>query len=303
MVVQLCIGLFTAWSCSKKRTSSVNAKDIYMFSAVTSASYLSETTSSSITKNLLAGESDLSRPELVKDDIENINSYLNMFEGYLLNGNINQSTSKTTEADGDYANYNIKLTATLPNGNGTNTEFKMYYNEINSETNIGIEDDEEETEVNTKLNGVMIVNKNIFYVTGEKVVEIEENETEIEITFTTKSKDNPNNYIVVKQEMELGEIEYEYKIYEDGNLVSSTKIEWEKDEDDDEEELTLQFKNLSNGTLNNLKYSLEKIEENDILKFEIKCKYNGITEKFYVVDNGDFYTYTYSNGYVETINK
>ena len=306
LVVPLCIGLFTACSCSKKQNlSNFNSKEIYMFSAITSASYLSDVTNNALQSNkfLGAGEVANSRPELVANDIESINTYLKMFEGYLLNGKINQTSSKPTSADGEYSKYNTKLTASLLNLDGTYTNFTMYYDEINSVTKVEIDDNELEEEVSTTLSGVMLVNNNVFDVTGEKVVETEDNETEIEIKFTTKSRTNPQNYIVVEQEMEYGEIEFEYKLYENGLLVSNTEIEFENDEKENEKELSLQFKNVSNGTLSNIKYSIEKVVVNGETRFEVRCKNNNQTVRFYVLDNGTTYTYVYENGFTETLNK
>lgn len=66
--------------------------------------------------------------------------------------------------------------------------------------------------------------------------------------FVTRSFDTPDNYVKVEQAVESDEIEYEYSIYENGRLVSKTKVEWEDPEfedDDDDKGLTMQFKSDS----------------------------------------------------------
>lgn len=83
--------------------------------------------------------------------------------------------------------------------------------------------------------------------------------------FVTRSFDTPDNYVKVEQAVESDEIEYEYSIYENGRLVSKTKVEWEDPEfedDDDDKGLTMQFKSDSGDGYSKTKYHVIKDKNN-----------------------------------------
>lgn len=307
LFVPLTIGLHSGCSCKRNNENSINVKQIYMFSAVTSAEYLNTKNAQSLTQSgaIFTDTNATSRPEILTSDIENVNTYLNMFDGCLLNDGIKEvSSTPVGHIDIGYENYTFKLHSTLLNIDGTSTKYTMYYNEINTITNEEIDDFERELEISSTISGMLVVDSNIYDILGEKTIEIEEDETEVEIEFTTRSKENSNDYVVVKYSTELNEVEYEYSIFEDGNLLSKTMVEWEKEEHKNIEELTLKFVNLGTGNYSSNKYEIVKIETNNSTKFKVECVYdNRIEETFYVTDFGDYLEYSYSNGFTENIDK
>lgn len=288
--------------------ANVKAKDVYAMSAITGSQYLQNLE----TENTVLSAADLinmgqtvyadatSRPNaLTNEDVAAVNNFLGMFEEMLLNNGINQTSSAVAEDDEYFGTYNILLTMNMPTiGGGTET-FKMYYNETETETEREIEADEEEIEVSTKLVGIMIIGNVSFDVTGERKVETEGNETETSIEFTTKSKTNPDNYVKVSQEIENNEIEYEYSIYENGRLVSKTQVEFENE--DGEQELSLQFKSVADGTLSKTKYLIKKKADNNKM-FKVNYSNDVIKDTFTITitDNGN--EFAYSNGFSEIIN-
>lgn len=286
MIFPVCFGLVACGS-SKEKISKVNAKEVYFLSAVNSAQILVE---NSGTQRSLVNASNSTADQ----DYSLLNKYLNAFETSIINDNsFNQTVSKPTEeVDGEYAEYAVKISATLATVDGTNDEFILYYNEINSVTNEKIEDDE--TEINTTLEGVILINNDKFEVSGEKSVEIEGNEIETEIMFTTKNKNNPLDYVTVKQEVEEDEIEYTYSVYQNETLKSRTKIEYEFDAEDNENELTLQFMNIENESYSSVKYSIETQTENQTMYFNVKIKSNSaVTEKFKIYIEENQYRYVF----------
>lgn len=299
--------VFTLAGCNNNnggKTFAANKTEVYAFSALSSAEYLSD---QSALKNV-AGIHNLDsngRPDLIKNDISTINEYVGMFEGFLFNGGMKPVTSvPSVEADGEqYATYNIKLSMSIPNSDGTKTEYTMYYNEVNSETNIEEDEEDGETEVETEtsLEGVLLFGNEVFEVNGEKSVETEGSDTEVEIKFTTRSKSNRNNYIVVKQEMEQDEVEFEYSIYENGLLKSKNKVEWESE--NGEQELDMQFINLLDGAYSKTKYNFEKFVKNDKNIIKVKYKNGKNMESFTITDNGLTNIYLYDNGFTEEITK
>lgn len=290
--------------CSNNNNGKVyaaNKQEVYAFSALSSAQYLTKETNNA-NPTLLANNQTLGRPDVIANDINTINNYVGMFDEYLLNGGFTSVISKPTpETDGEeYGNYGTKIHITLPNANGEKDEYVMYYTEINSqtETEIDEDDDETETEIETTLSGVLLFNEDVFEITGEKTIEHDGKDTEVEIEFTTKSKTNKSNYIVVKQEMEKDEIEFTYAIHQNNALQSKTKIEWENE--NGKAELKMQFLNKgADGNITNIKYTLEQETIDSVKVIAVKYKNGNATEKFTITDNGSTYLYTYANGFSE----
>ncbi|MDD3832223.1 MAG: hypothetical protein PHW00_06200 [Clostridia bacterium] len=252
-----------------------------------------------------------SRPAELGEDAPRIKSYIQMFQGIIMGNGLEQTISVPNETeDGEYAIYATKMTVMLPTIAGDYVTYIMYYDEIaleqeqpDTNENIGYGKYGEQKgnhgdEVSTTLVGVLVVNNEVYDVIGEKDVEISDSETEIEIKFTTKSRDNPTDYIVVKQEIEQGEIEYKYSVYRDGLLVERTKVGRENKHG--QEEFTIRFMSLTEDGYISVKYSIEKSDEQDST-FLVKYTDGSIECKIRVRVEGDSYTFTYANGYREDI--
>lgn len=97
------------------------------------------------------------------------------------------------------------------------SNYVMYYDEVKK-----IESNKELEEVNTYLNGIMIVDNEEFVVKGEKEVEKEEYETTLKI-FTS-----PESYIEISHSTEINENEYKYEYVEEGVLVKEMSLEYEE---------------------------------------------------------------------------
>lgn len=277
----------------------VNAKDVYAMSAVTSASYLKHLETGFNSLGATDATPATSRPSNITDaDVEGIKNCLGLFEGIVNSGDFTQTTTKNTETEGEFKDYNFVMTITL---SGSTSSIKMYYDEIETTTNREIDDDEEEIETSTTLKGVMVVGTSKYDISGKREVEQEKDEHEVSIEFTTKSKTNPQNYIVISQSVETEnneqEIEYEYKIYENGRLLQETEIEFEKE--NNETELEFKLKDLSNGQYSKTVYKLKKAE--GVNSFTVEVKANGTKDTIQIQRPGSVYVFTYSNGYTENV--
>ena len=284
--------------CKKDNGLNINAKDVYALSASASANYLHHLDGTKSTKSVasLSLEVATTRPSAITDaNVTGMTNCLAMFDNFIQGGGVNQNTKKNDEM-GDLGAYTFKMTISTPSGNESMT---MYYNETETETERKIEDEKEEVEVSSKLVGVLVFGDSQYDVTGEREFESEGDETEASIEFTTKSKVNPLNYIVVSQsvENETGEteIEYEYKIYRDGNLVQKTETEIENEND----KFELEFKFKNGTTLEKTIYKMYKGSADN--SFVIKYTIDGTTDTINVVRTATGYTFTYSNGYVEEV--
>lgn len=269
----------------------VNAKDVYALSALTGAEYLDQTESGA------TGAAETTRPGVITDvDVSGIKDCLNMFDDILAGGGISQNVAENTDKDGEFKDYPFVMTITVGN---TGISAKMYYREVNTVTKTEIDDGEEETEVSTTLSGVMVFGDQKFDVTGKKEIETEGNETETSIEFTTKSQANPLNYVKIKQSVEVEngaqEVEYEYKIYENGEKVREFKLEIEDENGKTEVSFKMEIENAPEET----EY---KIIKGDV-DGKFKIKYEKGKEKGFItveaVEGG--YKLTYNNGYSEVI--
>lgn len=269
----------------------VNAKNIYAMSAVSSVAYLEDL------DNGVSSQDVAARPDHFTDsDVQGVRNYLEMFNGMLIGDGLKQKVENTAADDEYYERYNFCMTISVPSVSGETVVYKMYYNEINTETEEEIDDGELELEVSSRLEGVLVFNGGEYVVHGEREFEQEGNEEEASIEFTTYSRTNRENYITVEQSVENDEIEYEYKIYQNGRLVSETEVEMEKERNHTEFEL--QFKD--NGTLKAGVYRMYKRDNDD--RFVIDYVQNDVTDKIFATIASDgTITFTYSNGYEEIL--
>lgn len=269
----------------------VNANDVYALSALTGAEYLDQTESGA------TGAAETTRPGVITDvDVSGIKDCLNMFDDILAGGGISQNVAENTDKDGEFKDYPFVMTITVGN---TGISAKMYYREVNTVTKTEIDDGEEETEVSTTLSGVMVFGDQKFDVTGKKEIETEGNETETSIEFTTKSQANPLNYVKIKQSVEVEngaqEVEYEYKIYENGEKAREFKLEIEDENGKTEVSFKMEIENAPEET----EYKIIKGDVDG--KFKIKYE-KGKVKGFITVEAVEGgYKLTYNNGYSEVI--
>ena len=290
-------------ACGKDNNQSpIDAQDFYAMAAISSVNYLQDETSTS--GQMVSATAADSRPSTIsQSDVNNIASYMGMFQDMLTNGNSNYYTNGAVEEGDEYAGtYNLKMTMTLPTVDGGEEVFVMYYKEVNTRTNEEIDDGEIELEVNTTLEGVIKVGEETFDVTGRREYEKEGKETEVSFEFTTRSSTNPQNYIKVEHEMEDDEIEYQYSIYNNGNLQSETNVEFENERR--EKSLELEFINNTTESRNRVKYEITQSTLNENL-FNVKLKSatneKDVRENFTIALGDSGYVFTYSNGFVETV--
>ncbi len=317
--------IVTLVACTNPITGAVNAmkaKEVYSMSAVTSMEYLTSSNNNKVkamqsmsVQNV--ADTVTSRPSEITDKtMETLGQFMGMFEGMLLgDGGSQAETVPTPEADGEYSKYKTKIVMSMPTLGGAPVEYTMYYTEtaegeeVSPDTNpvdtVADEDvdskdkeEEEEVEVSTKLTGVIVMGDVVSEIIGSKTVETEGTganaETETEVEFTTKIDDK--NWVTVKEEKELNEIEYEYTIVTDG-VESITAIEYENEAG--KEELSLELED-ANGV--EKEYSVQVIEKDGLKLFEVGYEDEEAgTEVDIIVtplDDGT-YKYEFENGHIE----
>lgn len=290
-VLTLCLPLallLTACGGQKKQMNT-NSKEMYALSAMSSAIYLQqEQEQTSVVKSMKTVElaqtptqpqtpeqpqTPTDKPANITDeDLAGTESCITMFGDIIKNNGVSQTVEKNTDLSEELKNYNFVMTISLPHLSNTNT-YKLYYDEIATETQVEIEDEETETEVSTTLKGVLVVNEIHFKVEGEKTIETEGNNTEYSIEFITYLDEN--NYVVVEQSSENNELEYEYEIYKNGVKVQKIEIELEKE--NDKTELEFELVNINSGIKEKTIYKIKSVD-NEL--FEISLNKNGEIQTF-----------------------
>ena len=277
--ITLCLPLallLTACGVTKKQVNT-NSKEMYALSAMSSAIYLQhEQEQTSAVKSMKAvklAQTQADKPANITDeDLAGTESCLTMFGDVIKNNGYTQTVEKNTDSSEELKKYNFVMTISIPNLSNTNT-YKLYYDEIATETQVEIEDEETETEISTTLEGVLIANETHFKVEGKKTIETEGNSTEYSIEFKTYLDEN--NYVVVEQSSENNELEYEYEIYKNGVKVQKIEIEFEKE--NNKTELKFELVNINSGIKEKTIY---KIKSADNELFEISLNKNGEIQTF-----------------------
>ena len=266
--------LLTACGGTKKQVNT-NSKEMYALSAMSSAIYLQQEQTSVVKsmKSVNLEQTSTEKPANITDeDLAGTKSCLTMFGDVIKNNGFTQKVEKNTNLSEELAKYNFVMTISIPNLSNTNT-YKLYYDEIATETQVEIQDEETETEISTTLEGVLIANETHFKVEGKKTIETEGNETEYSIEFKTYFDEN--NYVVVEQSSENNELEYEYEIYKNGVKVQKIEIEFEKE--NNKTELEFKLVNITSGIKEKTIY---KIKSKDDQLFEISLNKNGAIQTF-----------------------
>ena len=275
--ITLCLPLallLTACGGTKKQVNT-NSKEMYALSAISSAIYLQHE-QNSVVKSMKAvnlAQTQTEKPASITDeDLAGTESCLTMFGDVIKNNGYTQTVEKNTDSSEELKKYNFVMTISIPHLSNTNT-YKLYYDEIATETQVEIEDEETETEISTTLEGVLIANETHFKVEGKKTIETEGNNTEYSIEFKTYFDEN--NYVVVEQSSENNELEYEYEIYKNGVKVQKIEIEFEKE--NNKTELKFELVNINSGIKEKTIY---KIKSADNELFEISLNKNGEIQTF-----------------------
>ena len=266
--------LLTACGGTKKQVNT-NSKEMYALSAMSSAIYLQQEQTSVVKsmKSVNLEQTSTEKPANITDeDLAGTKSCLTMFGDVIKNNGFTQKVEKNTNLSEELAKYNFVMTISIPNLSNTNT-YKLYYDEIATETQVEIQDEETETEISTTLEGVLIANETHFKVEGKKTIETEGNNTEYSIEFKTYFDEN--NYVVVEQSSENNEHEYEYEIYKKGVKVQKIEIEFEKE--NNKTELKFELVNINSGIKEKTIY---KIKSADNELFEISLNKNGEIQTF-----------------------
>ena len=270
-------------------SAKINTLDVYSFSALTGSTLLN-----SVETGKEAGIAQ----ELNTDEVEAVNKYVKMLDGYLSGNGVDAQV-----VESDKAEYAVKVRITASGMTGESESF-MYYNETDLITGESVDGDEIENFAKTTISGIMVSGETTYILEGKKTFETEtedgETETENEIFFKTylSETDKDLNFVtvrfVVETEADESENSYEYCSYKDGVLVEKTKIKVETETKGGEKEESVKIQSLVGGV--SKVYKLEREIEGNKEKLKLRFSENGEekTVKVEVVDGQ--YVYSFGDG-------
>ena len=267
--------VFNACSSGKKDLVFESSTDLFGFAGATAGEFLATLELSQ--SNLVA--SNAPTMEQV-NHIDKLNKYVDIFESVV--GNKAITSKKETLTEGDY---NYKITTTLTNLQGEKKTFLMKFREVKTDNTEVKNDDEDEIE--TRLDGVMVFDNVEYRIVGEKSVERDE----IEVEFCAYIDEQ--NYVEISQSLENDEREFEYSIYQNGALIDSMSVEIENERKELEIELVFQDNNSEK------RYEFERKGNSLIISYEDE---NGKRERITAIvsSNGENITYTFTDGNIIT---
>ncbi|MGN1223126.1 MAG: hypothetical protein ACI4T1_03245 [Christensenellales bacterium] len=278
-ITLICTIIFAGISIAGcKKNSKIYLNDVYAMGMVSAMSYL-EGNSDSLLDLVSLNATSLSTPDTSTK--ETLTQYIKMFEG-LLNYGAHPTESLVTEADGIYSEYAKKLSLNIGKEN-----YVMYYNEVLEGTKEEVDEDEIEQETTTFLYGKAIrtSTEDVFElnVVGSRKIEAEtergvvETENELTLLFSTESLvatstdsfdkidvSTLSNYVMIEQETEDMEIEFEYTT-KFGKDIKSVEVEWENKSGNEELEIEIEENN------NQVEYKIKKSNDN---KYEVRTNKN-----------------------------
>ena len=272
-------------------------------SAVKTFSAVSAATQTRACKVELASSAIDNSEQEVKEQTERFNEYFTALDSFL--GDDVVSTITEVNTDSNYE-YETKMTINGKDFNGETVTYTMYYTEtlVKADFSDDDGDEDEETENEYQLVGVMVIDGADYYLEGERSEETEKDESETELKIRAYAdKTDKTSYIQMEQEYSVEdgetETEYVYSIYANGELIEQTAVEFETENKNNkvETEYELEFRS---GTSKG-KYVVEReVKDN---KISIKVKYNidGKTGVFHIREitdeNGNKqYEYSYNDG-------
>ena len=237
-----------------------------------------------------------------KRQAKRFNEYFTALDSFL--GDDVVSTITEANTDGNYE-YETKMTINGKDFNGETVTYIMYYTEtlVKADFSDDDGDEDEETENEYQLVGVMVIDGADYYLEGERSEETEKDESETELKIRAYAdKTDRTSYIQMEQEYSVEdgetETEYVYSIYANGELIEQTAVEFETENKNNkvETEYELEFRR---GTSKG-KYVVEREVKDNKISMKVKYNIDGKKGVFHIreITDGNSnkqYEYTFSD--------
>ena len=286
VILTLCLALSSLLvACGLDNTSNKNNSgidfssnaELVAMSATSSALILDEMQTNTALAAALGKDNALEGQQLTEEEIEEVKAQLAVLENYMGDNAISIEQSAPAEDDEYYGVYEIKMTVS-----------KWEY----------------ETKQSFALEGIVISGENVYEMNGRKEVETETEDgvTESETSYKMTVRGDNGEYIIFEQsnEEEEGETEqqFEYKIYNDNQLVKRFELEFENEGNKQE----IEMKSYENGQVFQCKYEKKVRNGKEYIEAEV-MKDGRMIEVFITVEGAgteeDPFRYVYTYGEYE----
>lgn len=261
-------------NAAAKAYSFKSVQEVYAFSVVSGVELaLSESN---------AGQTRASQSDFEKM-VNSIHSYFPVFESFVGN----KELVIPTEEASDNPTYAKMMKVDYVDMAGNTHKYTIYYNEtVPSEQNRPWQDKDDD-EVNTNIEGQIVMDERTYTLTGKKEIERDEVEISFEIALEGTKK------IKIEQETENNEQEFTYSLYDGlalqysnsiGIEVENGMIEFETEYESAGVELELEIKQASTANANIFYIEYEENDREYKIKVE-KQEVEGRTEYTYTMGN------------------
>ena len=223
-----------------------------------------------------------------EDVAATVNRYMALVESLLGEGSIEGTVAENVDG------YDCMMTVAYTDLLGGSVSYTMYYDK----TLLSSETDDDETEEDYSLEGVLVVGNERYPVEGSYETETNGEESDAEMNFRAYMSDDRRSYIAVEQEHESEsedgenetETEYVYSVYRDGELVERTTVEYEAEDDELELKLTI----TADGRTETLAFSDETEDGDRVLRVSGNIDGTRVSFRIYV-ESGE-YRYVFDDG-------
>lgn len=321
VILTLCLALSSLLvACGLDNTSNKNNSgidfssnaELVAMSATSSALILDEMQTNTALAAALGKDNALEGQQLTEEEIEEVKAQLAVLENYMGDNAISIEQSAPAEDDEYYGVYEIKMTVSTKNLEGATQSYTMYFNQLEAGNHESVDKDghkdeskwEYETKQSFALEGIVISGENVYEMNGRKEVETETEDgvTESETSYKMTVRGDNGEYIIFEQsnEEEEGETEqqFEYKIYNDNQLVKRFELEFENEGNKQE----IEMKSYENGQVFQCKYEKKVRNGKEYIEAEV-MKDGRMIEVFITVEGAgteeDPFRYVYTYGEYE----
>lgn len=227
------------------------------------------------------------KSDLDFEQTETIDRYMSLVENLFGASKIESNIAK-----GDI-NYQFVMNIHYTNLNGEVVSFKMMFNKLL----LGEEKEEDEVEQNYAIDGILLKGNEKYLVEGLHKIETEKGESESEMCFKAFLNSEKTSYIEVQQNFEIenegneNEIEQEfiYSLYNNGRVLEKNTIKYESEDN----ELSLRMHIITERESNNLLFSYERIENENVL--HVVGNIGDKSINYYIYFQKDGYQYSLGN--------
>ena len=222
-----------------------------------------ETTMQDSTFTMLSAQEN---PFDILAEIDELEPYLKLVETFMGSGSGFEVNVEASE----HEDYEHTMQISVRDITGEMVTYTMHYNETI------VDEDEEDGEYESVLEGIMIIGETTYELHGER--EVEEEEEELKLTAKLDDENYVTLYYEVEDEDDEFESEFLYEMFVDNQLVKSIEIEFEQD--DEETEMELKF--IEGNKESEYEFEIERDGDETAISIEFKIVVDGTT-----VEEGD----------------